>query len=40
MRSRFKGDEGQKDLEVFLKDIKEEIASREIRQVETEETEK
>ena len=40
VRSRFKGDEGQKDLEVFLKDIKEEIASREIRQVETEETEK
>ena len=40
VRSRFKGDEGQKDLEVFLKDIKEEIASREIRKVETEETEK
>ena len=40
VRSRFKGDEGQKDLEVFLKDIKEEIASREIRKVDTEETEK
>lgn len=37
VRSRFKGDEGQQGLNDFITAIKEEIASREIRQVETEE---
>ena len=34
VRSRFKGDEGQKSLESFIEDIKKEIASREVRAVE------
>jgi threonyl-tRNA synthetase len=34
VRSRFKGDEGQKTLDEFIKDIKAEIASKEIRKVE------
>ena len=37
VRSRFKGDEGQQGLNDFITAIKEEIASRESRQVETEE---
>ena len=37
VRSRFQGDEGQKGLEEFIKDIQEEIASKEIRKVEQEE---
>lgn len=34
VRSRFKGDEGQRDLNVFISDIKEEIKNRENRKVE------
>ncbi|MCR5109063.1 MAG: threonine--tRNA ligase [Lachnospiraceae bacterium] len=37
VRSRFKGDEGQKDLNDFIKDISEEIAKRENRKIEVEE---
>ena len=37
VRSRFQGDEGQKGLEEFIKDIQEEIASKEIRKAEQEE---
>ena len=36
VRSRFKGDEGQKDLQVFIADILEEIRTKEIRKVEEE----
>ena len=36
VRSRFKGDEGQKDLDAFISDIKEEIKNRENRKVEVE----
>ena len=36
VRSRFKGDEGQKDLQAFIADILEEIRTKEIRQVEEE----
>ena len=36
VRSRFKGDEGQKDLQAFISDILEEIRTKEIRQVEEE----
>ena len=36
VRSRFKGDEGQKDLQTFIADILEEIRTKEIRQVEEE----
>lgn len=38
VRSRFKGDEGQKLLEVFIDDICKEIRTKEIRKVEVEET--
>ena len=37
VRSRFKGDEGQKGLDAFVSDIKEEIKNRENRKVEVEE---
>ena len=37
VRSRFKGDEGQKGLDAFISDIKEEIKHRENRKVEVEE---
>ena len=37
VRSRFKGDEGQCGLEDFIKAVKEEIASKEIKKIETEE---
>lgn len=37
VRSRFLGDEGQKDLGEFITSIKEEIKSREIREVKEEE---
>lgn len=37
VRSRYKGDEGQKTLEEFLTDILEEIRTKEIRKIETEE---
>ncbi len=37
VRSRFKGDEGQKGLDAFISDIKEEIKNRENRKVEVEE---
>ncbi len=36
VRSRFKGDEGQKDLKTFMEDILEEIRTKEIRKVEEE----
>ena len=36
VRSRFKGDEGQKGLDAFISDIKEEIKNRENRKVEVE----
>ncbi len=36
VRSRFKGDEGQKDLQSFIADILEEIRTKEIRKVEEE----
>ncbi len=36
VRSRFKGDEGQKGLDAFISDIKEEIKNRENRRVEVE----
>ncbi|MDD3222907.1 MAG: threonine--tRNA ligase [Clostridia bacterium] len=36
VRSRFKGDEGQKELQSFIEAIKEEVASKEIRVVEEE----
>ncbi len=36
VRSRFNGDEGQKDLQAFIADILEEIRTKEIRQVEEE----
>ena len=36
VRSRFKGDEGQKSLDAFISDIKEEIKNRENRKVEVE----
>jgi len=36
VRSRFKGDEGQKDLQTFIADILEEIRTKEIRKVEEE----
>ena len=36
VRSRFKGDEGQKNLQTFIADILEEIRTKEIRQVEEE----
>ena len=34
VRSRFKGDEGQKDLQAFIADTLEEIRTKEIREVE------
>lgn len=37
VRSRFLGDEGQKDLGEFITSVKEEIKSREIREVKAEE---
>ena len=37
VRSRFKGDEGQRDLNAFISDIKEEIKNRENRKTEVEE---
>ena len=37
VRSRFAGDEGQKDLADFIKDICEEIRTKEIRKVTVEE---
>lgn len=37
LRSRFRGDEGQMDLQSFIEDICKEIRTKEIRQVETEE---
>lgn len=37
VRSRFLGDEGQKDLDGFIAAIKEEIRTREMRKVEVEE---
>ena len=37
VRSRFLGDEGQKDLHVFINSIKEEIESRISRKVEVQE---
>ena len=37
VRSRFKGDEGQKGLDAFISDIKDEIKNRENRKVEVEE---
>lgn len=37
VRSRFEGDEGQKSLEAFLCDIKEEIAKKTVREVKTRE---
>ena len=40
VRSRFKGDEGQKGLDAFISDIKEEIKNRENRKVEVEERSK
>ena len=36
VRSRFLGDEGMKDLESFILDVKEEIKTREIREIEVE----
>ena len=35
VRSRFKGDEGQKPLDEFISSVKDEIAKKEIRKVET-----
>ncbi len=40
LRSRFKGDEGQQDLDIFIEDILREICTKEIRKVEVEETKK
>lgn len=40
VRSRFKGDEGQKSLEAFLADIKEEIAKKEVRKIEVKQEQK
>jgi threonyl-tRNA synthetase len=37
VRSRFAGNEGAKDLQVFIHDICEEIRTKEIRKVEVEE---
>ena len=37
VRSRFAGDEGQKSLDVFIQDLKEEIAGKVQREVEREE---
>ena len=37
VRSRFAGDEGQKDLDQFIKAVQEEVASKTIRQVENKE---
>ena len=37
VRSRFAGDEGQKDLAAFIEDIQKEIADKTIREVEVEE---
>lgn len=37
LRSRYKGDEGQVSLEAFIKEITEEIRTKEIRQIEAEE---
>lgn len=37
VRSRFAGDEGQKSLDVFIQDVKEEIAGKVQREVEREE---
>ena len=37
VRSRFKGDEGQKGLDEFINDICKEIRTKEIRKVEVEE---
>ena len=37
VRSRFKGDEGQKTLAAFITDICEEIRTKEIRKIEVEE---
>ncbi len=36
VRSRFVGDEGQKDLETFIEDLSKEIATREVRKKQTE----
>ena len=36
VRSRFLGDEGQKDLQVFIDDICREIRTKEIRKIEQE----
>ena len=36
VRSRFLGDEGQKDLQVFIDDICKEIRTKEIRKIEQE----
>ena len=38
VRSRFKGDEGQRSLDEFIRAIKEEVAKKEIRTVEDRET--
>lgn len=40
VRSRYKGDEGQKSLDVFIDDICKEIRTKEIRKIEVEETDK
>jgi len=40
VRSRYKGDEGQKPLQVFIDDILEEINTKEIRKIEVEEEKK
>ena len=40
VRSRFKGDEGQRSLDAFIEDIKKEIASREVRAVEVKQEQK
>ena len=37
VRSRYLGDEGQKSLDEFIKDICEEIRTKEIRKIQTEE---
>lgn len=40
VRSRFKGDEGQRSLDAFIEDLKKEIASREVRAVEVKQEQK
>ena len=40
VRSRFKGDEGQRSLDAFIEDLKKEIASREARAVEVKQEQK